>query len=117
MVTTDLIDEVLATSEIKKLQFRELLASKSSNFPWDPAADGIPTGVIHPYHFKNYNGKDLRNWRLKSGFYVTHCAKIANISSSSWRAYEKGHRPLPAHFFIILFYIETLKSYFFVQKR
>ena len=113
MVTTELIDEI----KDKKYDYWNLLVGQgNSDFPWDPAAEGIPPGLPHPYHFKNYTGEDLRNWRIRSGLYVTHCAKIANISPRCWRSYERGERPVPSYFFIILFYIQTLKNYFFVRR-
>lgn len=116
MVTTDLIESIQSKSVNKKLQYENLFAKGALDYPWDPAGEKILPGLIHPYHFKNYTGEDLRNWRLRSGLYVTHCARIAHISPRCWRSYERGERPVPAYFFIILFYIEILKGYFFVHK-
>ena len=115
MVTSDLVEEAIESHS--KVHLSDILVSRDGlDYPWDPAAAGIPPGLPHPYAFRGYTGKDIREWRKRSGLLVTHCAKIARINPDCWHNYENGKSKVPAQFFMILFYIETLKYYFFVRK-
>ena len=100
------------------VRIREKIAAIEGNpWPWDPNGTNVPPGTPHPMKFHGFTGKQFKKWRKKHGFSRENLCEILKVNIDTLSRWEQERSPLPKYMYMAMWYVESLKHYFFQPRQ